>query len=90
MSSLRAAPTPFLSPTVLHATNPESGNAPGEVAKGRLSNVAASVLMKLLYGARVALWDLVRAICAIASFITKWTAYTGSSATCTRRSASSW
>ena len=37
-----------------------------------LSDVACAVLMKILYGARVARWDLLRAIGLLASRVTKW------------------
>ena len=33
---------------------------------------AAKVLMKILYAARYARLDLLRAVCALAQFITKW------------------
>ena len=40
---------------------------------GQLGSVAAQVLMIILYGARAARWDLLKAICFLAGFITKWT-----------------
>ena len=40
--------------------------------EGELSGVAASVLMKLLYGARFARWDLLKAINLLSQRITMW------------------
>jgi hypothetical protein len=39
---------------------------------GRLQPIACRVLMKLLYAARMARFDLLRATCALATMITKW------------------
>ena len=38
----------------------------------QLKPYAAKVLMKILYAARYARLDLLRAVCALALFITKW------------------
>ena len=55
---------------------PGGGDAPlestGEEDKGVLSDVACAVLMKILYAARLARWDLLRAIGILASRVTKW------------------
>ncbi len=48
------------------------GVPPGEPS-GRLQPIAARVLMKILYGARMARFDLLRAVCGLASCVTKWT-----------------
>ena len=40
---------------------------------GLLQPHAASILMKILYAARMARFDLLRATCRLACFITKWT-----------------
>ncbi len=40
---------------------------------GRLQPIAAKILMKILYGARMARYDLLRAICYLATCVTKWT-----------------
>ena len=40
---------------------------------GRLQPIAARILMKLLYGARMARYDLLRAIADLATCVTKWT-----------------
>ena len=45
----------------------------GEKSTGVLQPRAAKVLMKLLYGARLARFDLLRAINNLAAYITKWT-----------------
>ena len=42
---------------------------------GTLSPIASKILMKLLYAARLARWDLLRAIGFLATQITKWTAW---------------
>ena len=59
---LKVAPTPFLD---------DSSSSESE-EKGQLSSVAAKVLMKLLYAARMCRYDLLRAICSLAQMITKW------------------
>ena len=38
----------------------------------QLNKYAAKILMKLLYAARYARFDLLRPICGLAQFITKW------------------
>ena len=45
----------------------------GDVDKGRLAPVAAKNLMKILYGARSARLDLLRAVSHLACYFTKWT-----------------
>ena len=45
----------------------------GESARGALAPHAASVLMKLLYAARIARFDLLRSINLLARNVTKWT-----------------
>ena len=40
--------------------------------RGVLGHVACSVLMKLLYGARVARWDLLKAVTRSAARVSKW------------------
>ena len=47
--------------------------SPGESARGALAPHAASVLMKLLYAARIARFDLLRSINSLARNVTKWT-----------------
>ena len=39
---------------------------------GKLKPYAAKVLMKVLYAARFARFDLLRAVCFLAQYITKW------------------
>ena len=46
---------------------------PGESTRGALAPHAASVLMKLLYAARIARFDLLRSINSLARNVTKWT-----------------
>ena len=40
---------------------------------GRLQPIAAKVLMKILYAATLCRFDLLRAVCHLATFVTKWT-----------------
>ena len=47
--------------------------APDEAPAGKLQTAAASILMGILYVARMARFDLLRATCGLACFITKWT-----------------
>ena len=44
-----------------------------EPEPGRLKSIAAKILMKLFYAARLARFDLLRAIANLARYITKWT-----------------
>ena len=44
-----------------------------EQSLGALQPIAAKVLMEILYAARMARFDLLRAVCHLACFITKWT-----------------
>ena len=73
---LRKVDTPFLtfagggdSP----APKAEEGeSADSATEAGVLAPVASSVLMKILYGARAARWDLLKAVQVLATRITKW------------------
>ena len=40
---------------------------------GRLQSIAASILMKILYAARLCRYDLLRATCRLAQYVIKWT-----------------
>lgn len=51
---------------------PADDVSPGETARGALAPHAASVLMKLLYAARIARFDLLRSINNLARNVTKW------------------
>ena len=44
----------------------------GDVTAQGLKPYAAKVLMKVLYAARYARFDLLRAVCYLAQYITKW------------------
>ena len=48
------------------------GDAEPAMPQKQLKPYAAKVLMKILYAARYATLDLLRAVCALAQFITKW------------------
>ena len=52
-----------------------STERPGQPSgdRGVLQPLAAKVLMKILYAARMARFDLLRAVCDLACFVTKWT-----------------
>mgnify|MGYP002176408590 FL=1 len=52
---------------------PPGGETDKQGGTGVLQPYAAKVLMKLLYGARLARFDLLRAINHLAGYITKWT-----------------
>ena len=64
-STLKPAKTPFLDETTVE-------NSPSESKEGLLAPIACKVLMKVLYGARLARFDLLRPTAAPASKITKW------------------
>ena len=63
--SLKFAATPF------HDTKIARALQEGE-AGGRLQPIASKVLMKVLFAARMARWDLLRATQSLASRVTKW------------------
>ena len=63
--SLRAAATPFLEQTQKLLEEDEEGT-------GALQVHAASVLMKILYGARYMRWDMLKVVGDLAARITKW------------------
>ena len=52
-----------------------SKNSTEKKLKGVLQPIASRILMKVLYAARVARWDLLRAIGFLATQITKWTVW---------------
>ena len=52
--------------------DPNAPTAESPVEGGRLQPIAAKVLMKILYGARMARFDLLRAVCHLACHITRW------------------
>ncbi len=62
---MKKAPTPFLPDEALTAADEES--------VGELREDACKVLMKILYGARIARFDLLNPTRALASCVTKWT-----------------
>ena len=65
---------PVTEPTKSKSTpTGNSAQKPGdEIVKGELAPHAASVLMKLLYAARIARFDLLRSINMLARNVTKW------------------
>ena len=62
---LKPVATPFLS-------EPDP-DPKGDEANGRLGDVAASVLMKILYTARCERLDLLYPVCVLAREVTRWT-----------------
>ena len=64
-SSLKYAATPFHDNKV---AEPLKENEP----QGRLQPIASRVLMKILFAARMARWDLLRCTQSLASRVTKW------------------
>ena len=55
------------------ASDSESRKPPTAQGGGRLQPIAASVLMKVLYGARMARYDLLRPTCRLACHVANWT-----------------
>ena len=85
VTTLRAVSTPFTGltttsdikrdATAMPATQPDDGDANGIAPApkpGKLQPIAARVLMKLLYAARMARYDLLKAVNTLACFIHKW------------------
>ena len=66
--SLRPAATPFLEDSISDA----SPKGDKDSDKGVLQPIACRVLMKILYGARLARFDLLRAVGALASNVATW------------------
>ena len=54
-------------------SNPGGSLPPSSADVGKLQPIAAKVLMKILYAARLARFDLLRAVCHLATYVTKWT-----------------
>ena len=82
-TTLRSADTPFLDESRpefdVNPDNPAVNrllghptDTPTPPGKGVLGDCAAAVLMKILYGARMGRYDLIRPVQALASLITKW------------------
>ena len=55
-----------------HGPMPSNQNK-NNADRGILQPLAAKVLMKILYGARMARLDMLRAVCNLACFVTRWT-----------------
>ena len=69
-STLTKVSTPFLNDSKAARRQDDSDEPEGTLARS-----ACSILMKLLYTARLARFDLLRAITSLASKITQWTVY---------------
>jgi len=65
--TLKKGDTPFLD-------LPLGERVPDAAATGELAPIASKVLMKILYAARMARYDLLRVTCFLATRITKWDA----------------
>ena len=61
----KPAKTPFLDESKVE-------NTASDNKEGLLAPIACKVLMEILYGARLARFDLLRPIAALASKVTKW------------------
>ena len=68
-AKLRQAETPFLDEARPDLPPDEFT----ETNKGVLADVSSNILMKILYAARVARFDLLRPVTALAAKVTKWT-----------------
>ncbi len=68
---LRPAATPFLEGN--SKTDDDEEDMAPQSPQGALADMAVRVLMKLLYAARVARYDLLRPIAALARRLTRWT-----------------
>ena len=51
----------------------QSSQPPHHADRGRLQPIASKILMKILWGARLARFDLLRAVSHLATYVTKWT-----------------
>ena len=65
----RKAPT---QPVVYEGDPEQPSEQAADEQGGQLQGIAAKVLMKILYGARMARLDLLRAVCHLARYITRW------------------
>ena len=72
LSHLHASPDPASAPASAASRDSPVAQPPTEPT-GILQPISARVLMKILYGARMARHDLLRAVCHLASCVTKWT-----------------
>jgi len=72
VSVLKPVATPFIEESTSNSFPPDSGNNVPAVQAGELQPIAACVLMKVLYGARMARFDLLRAVNGLACKVTKW------------------
>ena len=70
---LRKVQTPFLPSSDGRGDASEELGESSDDNKGALGGIASSVLMKILYGARAARWDLLKAVQLLATRVTKWT-----------------
>ena len=59
--------------TAGEAGQPAGNQAPHHQDRGRLQPIASRILMKILWAARLARFDLLRAVSHLATFVTKWT-----------------
>ena len=65
-ANLRRVETPFLKEAKAEFETED------QLPSGELQGIASKVLMKILYGARMGRYDLLRATCALAAKVTKW------------------
>jgi hypothetical protein len=72
---LRNVATPFIDEAKPFEEDEDidvKGNPIGPVGSESLQPIAAKILMKVLYGARMCRYDLLRPVCALAARVTKW------------------
>jgi hypothetical protein len=74
-SKLKKVSTPFIDEAKPFEDEEDidiKGNPLGPVGLQSLQPIAAKILMKVLYGARMCRYDLLRPVCALAARVTKW------------------
>ena len=72
---LKHATTPFIDEGIRQSTDFAAPNRE-KPKTNEMNKEASAVLMKILYGARMARFDLLRATCALAANVTRWTTLT--------------
>ena len=62
-------------PNLFNHTSSDPSSGTPAVGQTHVSSHAARILMKILYGARMARWDLLHTVCKLACWVTKWHAH---------------
>ena len=71
--AMRKVETPFIDEGKPEDSFGAANKADAESEAGVLKPIAARVLMKVLYAARMCRYDLLRPTCALATYVTRWT-----------------